>query len=129
MALHDEFRTHRLEVTRIERVPDGQGGFPETPVVVGTIDGSLQPLFTAKTKAGEAERAEFRWQFYCDPGTDLRRDDMVVVVAVRRLGEGWVPVPPRPGSRMVVLSVGEWIDPIAGLDHVVAQVEDVQTGG
>jgi len=125
MTLHAEFRTHRVAVGRITRADDGEGGWKATLGTVGTVDGSLQPAGSYDTVVAAAEEGVMRWQFLADDDADIVRDDVLTVVALRRV-PGWASVVETATYR--VLSVSRWIDPNAGQDHINVQLEEIQRG-
>lgn len=107
------------------RASDGAGGWTSTLGLVGTVEGSLQPGGAADTEEAGAQLAEARWQLFLDPGTDVVRDDVLQVVEVQRT-DGWGSV--DDGRTLTALSVGEFVDTVAGLDHMAVQLEEVQRG-
>lgn len=111
MTLHTRFRTHTATVERRTRSSDGAGGWIEAWSTVGTVVGSLQPAGAAETERGDRELAEHRWVFYCDPDSDLARDDRLTV----------------DDQTCVVLSVARWYANSA-IDHWAAQLEERQEG-
>jgi hypothetical protein len=94
-------------------VSDGEGGWVRTMTPVGSLVGSLQPAdqTVVEQTVSAAERAEVRWQLFCDPGTDVRRDDVLVIA----------------GVDYRVVSVVRW-EASSVLDHMLCNLEQVQRG-
>ncbi|MGE5589205.1 MAG: head-tail adaptor protein [Bacillota bacterium] len=101
-----------LEIRRLSRVPDGQGGWLEQRVTVGTVRGRIRPASaseSAQRYSGAQNLAVVTHVAYLPAGTDVRRDDELVdgnlVVTVRTVR------PPSAGH------------------HLEVDAEEVQAGG
>jgi head-tail adaptor len=112
MAVHARFKTHTLTVERLSRTADGAGGWAETFAPVGELTGSLQPLSAAEVHNADQLRAEARWVFFVDLGSDVARDDELVG---------------PDGRRFRVLSIGDWAA-ASRLDHIRVDLEEIQHG-
>lgn len=131
--LHDRFRTHTMAVERPIRTSDGSGGWTRTLVAAEAVwggdpdvewggevvawggppevTGSLQPAGAAESTAADREEAEARWIFYCDPGSDITRDDELT----------------NTGRRFRVIAIAEW-DADSTIDHMRVDLEQIQVG-
>lgn len=126
--LFEVFAQRECQVERItDRVSDGAGGWLEQRVEVGSLVGSLQPaaITDVERNVGDVERAEVRWSFFCDPGSDVRRSDRLVFgsgreFAVVHVTRWQTADDPPPGLH------GELV---GALDHDVVFLREVQTGG
>lgn len=122
--LIDVFAHRTCEVERItDRVSDGAGGWVEQWTQVGELTGSLQPSTGSEQTAGDTERAEVGWRFYCDPGSDVARDDVLVFAGDVRYRVTHVVRWQAADS-----ASSPWAGVVGALDHDVAHLDEVQTG-
>lgn len=112
MPVNEPFRIQTLTVERVTRTFDGAGGWIEALTPIGEITGSLQPLSGTEVVNADEHRADVRWVFYADLGSDVARGDELVLV---------------DGRRWRVLFVGDWDDG-SELDHLRVDLEEVQRG-
>lgn len=102
--------SHTFNVFRAGRVSDGQGGWTEGFVPVGTVRGRLRPATARERLVAQQLQAELSHVFYAGAAADVRRGDRV---------EG-------AGKAVLVVAVR---DPSHAGHHIEADCQEVQTGG
>jgi len=82
---------NEFTVTRMGRTSDGQGGWGEGPVLLGTVQGRMRPASAREREVAAQEQREISHVLYVVAGEDIARGDLVsgggIVVEVQGIRE------------------------------------------
>jgi len=77
MSVIESLYSHTFTVSRLDRVPNGSGGWMQAPVTVGSAAGRLRPASGAEREIAQQEGRELSHVLYVAAGTDIARGDTV----------------------------------------------------
>lgn len=89
MSLHIEsLFNNGFTITRMDRVSDGQGGWGQVPVTVGTVNGRMRPASASEREVAAQEQRQISHVLYVIAGTDIARGDLVTGAGLTVLVQG-----------------------------------------
>lgn len=78
MSVFHSLLNNEFGVNRKMRAPDGEGGWPEVYVDIGTILGRLRPTTAAERTTADQEQARISHVLYTEAGEDIERGDIII---------------------------------------------------
>ena len=75
MSVFTSLLNHDFYHSRRRQTGDGQGGWVEDPVPIGTVRGRLRPATSAERERAAQEQRQISHVFYCLAGEDVKRGD------------------------------------------------------
>lgn len=79
LAVFQSMLISDVAISRRQRSPDGQGGWPFTYEAVGTVRGRIRPASSSEREAAQKEERQITHVLYVVAGTDIERGDRVTV--------------------------------------------------
>jgi len=77
MGVFESLLNRDYELTRRDRISDGQGGWQIVYGALGTVRGRLRPATSQERESAALEQRHISHVFYCVAGTDIARGDQV----------------------------------------------------
>lgn len=77
MGIFDGLLNHEFTISRIARIPDGQGGWVKSWVEIGTVNGRMRPASGAEREVALQEQREISHVLYTRTTADIARGDRV----------------------------------------------------
>ncbi len=101
MSHFESLLNNEFAVTRMARVSDGQGGWSEVPVSVGTARGRMRPASGSERTVAAQEQRAISHVLYVLAETDVARGDLVSGAGLTVLVQG-VREPSQAGHHLEV---------------------------
>lgn len=79
MSVFSSMLNNTFTVSRATRASDGQGGWPETFAVVGTVLGRIRPALSNERVVADSEEQQISHVLYTETDEDIERGDMITV--------------------------------------------------
>ena len=79
MSVFTSLLNHDFYHSRRRQTGDGQGGWVEDPVPIGTVRGRLRPATSAEREQAAQEQRQITHVFYCQAGEDIVRGDRLQI--------------------------------------------------
>ncbi len=76
-AIFESLLNNWFTISRIERTPDGQGGWSVTYIPIGVARGRIRPASSGEIELAAQQQRQITHVLYLLPATDIERGDMV----------------------------------------------------
>ena len=79
MSVFTSLLNHDFYHSRRRQTGDGQGGWVEDLVPIGTVRGRLRPASSSEREQAAQEQRQISHVFYCQAGEDIARGDRLQI--------------------------------------------------